>query len=393
MDFYVIIITYDTYLVAYTDPMKRGVIGLRNHLLHFLYKSVLKPIFFRFDPEVVHDRMVNFGSRLGRWSLGRFFTRLAFGYRDPALEQTICGTTFPNPIGLAAGFDKNAQLTDIIPSVGFGFHEVGSITGEPCEGNPRPRLQRLPRSKSLRIYYGLKNDGCQVLATKLLQKRFALPLGINIAKTNSPETCDIEVGVADYIKSYKAFAEIGDYYTINISCPNTYGGQPFTDPSLLRRLLDEIELQQKTKPIFIKLSPDLSKQELDAILKTVEKYRIDGFIISNLTKNRENHRLIETDIPDIGGLSGRVVQNLSDEMISYVYQKTAGKYVIIGLGGIFSAEDAYHKIKLGASLVQLITGMIYEGPQVISEINRGLVTLLHQEGYSSISDVVGSAHR
>jgi dihydroorotate dehydrogenase len=365
----------------------------RNAVIHFLYKGVLKKFFFLQDPETVHDHMVRTGVFLGRHNITRIITRGLFGYQHDALHQTVCGIRFNNPIGLAAGFDKNAQLLDILPSVGFGYEEVGSITGEPCTGNAKPRLWRLKESGSLVVYYGLKNDGAEVLAHRLRRKQFRFPVGISIAKTNCEATCDLHVGVADYVKAYKAFTTIGDYFTINISCPNAFGGQPFTDPVSLEALLSEIDLLPKKKPVFIKFSPDLSKLEVDALLDVVARHKIDGFVISNLTKKRENDQIVDKDIPEKGGMSGKVVQALSDEMISYVYQKTQGKYVIIGVGGIFTAEDAYTKIKNGASLVQLITGMIFEGPQIISDINRGLVKLLQQDGYTNISQAIGAAHR
>ena len=178
----------------------------RAALLAAAYRGLLRPIFFRIDPERIHDRMVASGVQLGKTRLGRALTRAAFSYQHPMLEQDLAGIHFANPIGLAAGFDKNAQLTDILPSVGFGFIEVGSITGEPCAGNPKPRLQRLPRSKSLRVYYGLKNDGCEAITTRLKDKRFAIPVGMSVAKTNNQATCDTDRGIQDYAKAFRHVA-------------------------------------------------------------------------------------------------------------------------------------------------------------------------------------------
>ena len=177
--------------------------------------------------------------------------------------------------------------------------------------------------------------------------------------------------------------------TINISCPNAFGGQPFTDSKRLDALIEKIMSVPKTKPIFLKLSPDLSKQEIDEIINIAIKFKIDGFICANLTKNRNNKNIIDENIPEVGGLSGKVVDSLSDELIRYIYKKTNGEFVIIGVGGVFRAEDAYRKIKAGASLIELITGMIFEGPQVISEINLGLVKLLKADGYKNISEAIG----
>ena len=365
------------------------LIAVRNYIMRAKYKWVLKPIFFKLDPETVHDRTILTGKFLGQHLFLRKITNSFWNYRNPTLEQNIFGINFKNPVGLAAGFDKNADLTNILPSIGFGFMEIGSITGEACLGNPKPRLWRLKKSKSLAVYYGLKNDGCETISKKLQGKKFSTPIGINIAKTNSKETVDDKKAMTDYFKVYQAFINIGDYVIINISCPNAYGGQPFTDKNKLDALLQKIVSIPKTKPIFLKISPDLSKEEIDKIIEVAIKFKIDGFICTNLTKNRDNKNIIDKEVPKLGGLSGKVVKDLSDELIRYIYKKTKGRFVIIGVGGIFSAEDAYKKIKAGASLVELITGMIFEGPQLISEINQGLVRLLKQDGYKNISEAVG----
>lgn len=358
-------------------------------LFRILYQHIFKPIAFKLDPEFVHDGVSWFGSILGKTTIGKKLTRLIFNFSNSSLEQDILGIHFPNPIGLSAGFDKNAELTDILPEVGFGFAEVGSITGEPCQGNPKKRLWRLPKSKSLLVWYGLKNKGAEFIAKQIKNKHFKIPVGISVAKTNCQATVNDEVGIKDYAKAFRLFENIGSYTTVNISCPNAFGGEPFTDPNRLDNLLTELDKISTTKPTFIKLSPDLDREEVDAILSVIDKHRVQGIICSNLTKNRKNSKIIEQDLPAVGGLSGKVVSELSDELISYVYKKTNGKYIIIGSGGVFSAEDAYKKIKLGASLVQILTGMIFEGPQLIGEINRGLVSLLKQDGYKNISEVVG----
>ncbi len=369
--------------------MKDAIIAARNNISRFVYQLLFKPVFFNFDPESVHDRICGFGEFLGKFRVTRLKVRLLFYYSNKKLEQEILGIKFENPIGLAAGFDKNARLTDILPNVGFGFCEVGSITGDPCEGNPKPRLWRLKKSKGLVVWYGLTNEGSVKIAKRLKGKKFNFPLGTNIAKTNSIKTVSDKAGIEDYVKAFSEFTSIGDYFTINISCPNAYGGQPFTEPGRLDKLLSQIDKIPTTKPIFLKLSPDLAKKQLEDILKVVEKHRIDGFICTNLTENRNNKKIVDKGLPEHGGISGKVVEELSNDAISYIYKKTKGKYLIIGLGGVFSAEDAYKKIKAGASLVQLITGMIFVGPQLISDINMGLVSLLQKDGYSNISQAIG----
>jgi dihydroorotate dehydrogenase len=372
----------------------------RNKIIHGLYVHALKPIFFRQDPELVHDRMTSAGIKLGRYSFGRAITSGLFDYQNEMLHQNILGITFKNPIGLSAGFDKNAELTGILPSVGFGFAEVGSITGERCEGNPKPRLWRLPKSESLVVWYGLKNDGCEDISKRLLGKHFDIPIGVSVAMTNCSENLVLENAAADFCKAFKSMEPIGDYITVNVSCPNAQGGQTFTDPHKLDNLFNTLDKIPTKKPVFIKLSPDLSHNELDSILDVARKHKIDGIITTNLTKKRDNLKLAGENIPKVGGISGKAVKDLADDTLAYISKKESSwgasknkngkKFVLIASGGVFTAMDAYKKIRLGASLVQMITGMIYEGPQVISEINRGLVELLKKDGFTNISQAIGA---
>lgn len=341
------------------------------------------------DPEFVHDFVLNFGILLGKFKWTRSIVKKMFAYESSMLEQTLLGIHFKNPIGLSAGFDKNARLLDILPSVGFGFAEIGSITGEPCEGNEQKRLWRLPKSQSLVVNYGLMNDGAEAIASRLKNKQFTFPVGVSVAKTNSPDTVEINAGIADYIKAHRLTLNIGSYTTINISCPNAYGGQPFTDPVSLEKLLSEFGKISTDKPILIKLSPDVAEGQLDSLLEVISHHKIAGIVCTNLTKNRKLSSIKESDIPGVGGMSGKVVEELSNQLLVDVYTKTQGKYILIGSGGVFNAEDAYKKIRLGASLIQLITGMIYEGPQVIGQINRDLVKLLKRDGFKNISEAVG----
>ncbi|OGI88072.1 dihydroorotate dehydrogenase (quinone) [Candidatus Nomurabacteria bacterium RIFCSPLOWO2_01_FULL_33_24] len=373
--------------------MKNFFFAIRNKITKSFYKLIFKKIFFIIDPEVVHDRIIKVGQFLGSNFLTREITKLFFYYSHKNLKQNILGIDFPNPIGLAGGFDKNAQITDILPSIGFGFMEVGSITGAPCEGNSKPRLWRLKKSRGLIVYYGLKNEGSEKLSNKLQKKSFKIPLGINIAKTNNKETVELEAGISDYQKAFKKFTEIGDYFTINISCPNAFGGQPFTNPAYLDVLLTRIDKILTKKPVFLKISPDLTEREIDKIIEISKKHHVNGFICTNLTKRRDNKNIVENNISEKGGISGKVISELSNNLISYIYKKTKRNFVIIGCGGVFTAEDAYIKIKAGASLVQLITGMIFEGPQLISTINQGLVKLLKKDGLNNISEAVGLSHK
>lgn len=401
-------------------------ITFRNFITKSFYRYGIKPLLFHQDPEDTHQRMTFFGKCLGSTVLGRMLLRALFNYRNSMLEQNICGIHFRNPLGLAAGFDKDAQLIEVLPCIGFAYEEAGSITGLPCTGNPRPRLWRLPHSQSLIVYYGLKSKGCDVISTELKNKlknkngkKSTSPLGISVAKTNCKETVSTTAGVEDYYHALKAFVEkgVGDYYTINISCPNSYGGEPFTDPRRLEKLLKKVRALHITQPIFLKLAADLDKKTLDAIFLLGILYHIQGFICTNLSKDRNNPALASDDRKFVqelnkGGMSGKPVRKASTEMIRYLYKKIqiyqqSNQYrsqhhsqyrhlqemILIGCGGIFTAEDAYEKITAGASLLQLITGMIYHGPSVLSEINQGLVKLLKKDGFSNISEAVGSRNR
>lgn len=364
-------------------------IDARNSVISFLYKYFLKPIFFAIDPEVVHDRMIGLGRILGGVSFFRLITKFLFFYSNKLLEQRILGLSFRNPIGLAGGFDKNAELVDILPSVGFGFMEIGSVTGNPCLGNPKPRLWRLKKSKGLIVWYGLKSDGCEEIKKRVGSRKFKIPLGVNVAMTNCKENMDIENAISDYEKSFRILSQVGDYFTVNVSCPNTVGGQPFNEAINMDKLLKILDKIQTKKPVFVKISADTSKSEMDKIIEVAERHRVHGFIISNLTKNRDNKNIIDKNISDKGGISGKPVENLANELIAYTYKKIGNAMIVIGCGGVFTAEDAYKKIRLGASLVQLVTGMIFNGPQVISEINSGLAKLLKRDGFQNISKVVG----
>ncbi len=338
----------------------------------------MKPIAFRFDPEQVHDVFTTVGMTLGSNPITRLITRVLFYYRHPSLKQVIAGVEFENPIGLPAGFDKNALLTGIMPDVGFGFEEIGSVTAEPCEGNPKPRLWRIPEKKSIRVYYGLANRGAEAISKALEFMPQRIPIGVSIAKTNVPGTCDDDVAIADYVATYNAFKHIGDYDTINISCPNTFGGQPFTDPERLEALLSAIDATRGSKPVFLKLSPDLSQEELFAIGDVAKSHRVNGLICSNLTKKHDLGN---------GGLSGGAVKDLSFKQLVTLRERYGDKFVYVACGGIFSAEDAYRALEAGASLIQLISGMIFEGPQVISEINRGIVERMKERGLTHISQI------
>ena len=345
-----------------------------------LYSRIAKPLFFLFDPELMHRIFVRTGVFLGNYQMLKGITRVLFSYQDKMLEQELLGIRFRNPVGLSAGFDKDAELISIMEDVGFGFSEVGSVTALACKGNSGKRLKRVPDKKGIWVNFGLNNAGADEIHKRLRNNRYGIPFGVSIARTNCRETADEETAVKDYVYSARKFREVADFLVLNISCPNAYGGQPFSQGRRFEKLAREISKLKIKKPLFVKLSPDLTKREIDKIILLSKKYGLKGFICTNLTKDKTKKS---------GGYSGKMLEKKSDEVLRYVYQKTKGKFVLIGVGGIFSAEDAYRKIKLGANMVELITGMIYKGPGLIGEINRGLCELLKKDGYKNIGEAVG----
>ena len=362
------------------------------------YKHVAKPLLFRQKPDSVHIRLLKTGKRVQRLKPARALIHGIWAYEnEKTLGQSLHGIRFPGPVGLSAGFDKNFELPPLLKSIGFGFMEGGSLTLHECAGNPRPWFHRLPRSKSLVVHAGLANDGVhriiETLQTYPAETQVNFPLNISIAKTNSPEACSDKAAVADYVGSFIALqqADIGDMYTINISCPNTYGGEPFTTPKRLDHLLQATDELNVTKPVFVKMPTDLPWENFKKLLAVIDAHQIDGVTISNLVKNRDNIKLHDP-LPDTikGGLSGKPTWDVSNQLIKRTYCGYKDRFTIIGVGGIFSAEDAYQKITYGASLVELITGMIFEGPQLIGQINHDLNTLLKRDGFTNIQQAIGT---
>ncbi len=375
-------------------------------IIRFLYKNILKRILFLFDPEFVHDRTTTLGRILGSNRLTRSLTAKLFKFTDPVLIQNIHGIRFENPVGLTAGFDKDANLVDILDCIGFGYMQVGSVTLHPYEGNPGKRLLRLKKSKSILVNYGLKNIGVDKVIERLSKRKSTFPISISIAKTNSAITCQLDEGIADYIGSYKKCLEagVGDFHTFNISCPNSHGGRDynnpgdgenFADPDRLSKLLDAINEiappDEDRKPVFLKLQINRSWDDTRELLEVAKAHGVEGVIIGNLNKDRSDPDLLDT-IPDgqKGGFSGYPNKKLANNLISKTFETYADDFVIVGVGGIFNADDAYEKIRLGASLLQLATGLIYEGPQVVHEINRGLARRIKADGFRHLSDAVGA---
>lgn len=363
------------------------------------YGKIAKPILFRQKPDQVHSQLVLLTKIIQRMPVIKEVPR-AWRYHHDLLHHDVLGITFQNPVGLSAGFDKNAEMVTTMKAVGFGFMTAGSVTAEVCDGNPRPWFHRLPKTQSLVVYAGLPNHGIERIARRIRAYRkgtfIHFPLFLSVAKTNSREAASDEGAIKDYCYSLQLAAsqQLAQVFEINISCPNTYGGEPFTTPERLERLLRAIDALHLKQPVVIKMPIDKTWDEYKKLIDVILRHDIEGVTVGNLLKDRAVADLRDPLSDTVrGNLSGKPTAAISTELIRETYAYAGERLTIIGVGGIFTAEDAYEKIKAGASLVQLITGMIFQGPQVAGEINQGLVALLERDGYQSVRDAVGADHR
>ena len=376
------------------------LIGLRNWFMWAGFQTI-RPLIFLMEPEQAHYSLKRVGVFLGKFWLTRKLTSLLMNYKHDSLNITVDGVDYKNPVGLSAGFDKDGELTKIYPHMGFGLAELGSFTGEICPGNPGKRLFRMIKSKAIVVWYGLNNEGSEKISARLKDEDFGdLRVGINAANSNLTPEFVLKDSIADYLKTMKLFKDVGDYYDVNISCPNTQEGEPFVDKKNLDKLLTAInkEIRPITdKPIYVKLAADMTLDEINIIVDACVEHKMDGVVCTNLAKPQYNTEHRPEEYPTVDGrlpegkgvMSGLPLQRISTNVIRHVYRRTKGKLTIIGVGGIFSAKDAYEKICSGASLLHMITTMIFDGPQNINEINRGLVKLLKKDGFDSIEQAVG----
>lgn len=362
-----------------------------------LYRYVAKPVLFKLPPDNVHNGMIDFSKGLQKPVALRALISSVFAYKnEAALAQTIHGITFHNPIGVSAGFDKNIELLPTLRSIGCGLMEGGTITNIASDGNARPWFHRLPKTQAIVVHAGLPNHGINVILRRLTSMpasiRGDFPLNISVAPSNVDSINTDKKMIADCIAGIKKIkhAKVASMITINLSCPNTAGGEPFTNPKTLETFLDQLDQVAVSVPVFLKMPNQLPWRRFDSLLSVAAKHAVAGITIANLVKNRSLITIAD-DLPDTtpGGISGRPTFNPSNDLIAQTYKKYGERFTIIGVGGVFSAEDAYTKIKLGASLVELVTGMIFEGPGLIGQINKGLVRLIEKDGYSSISEAVG----
>ncbi|WP_428737697.1 quinone-dependent dihydroorotate dehydrogenase [Sulfurimonas sp.] len=345
--------------------------------------NLFKPYLFKFQPENAHH-IAEFVLRLPNISQLPFNSFLESHFiNDPILNQELFGRTFLNPVGLGAGFDKNATMIRGIQTLGFGYTEIGTVTPKPQEGNPKPRMFRHVEEQTIQNAMGFNNDGAFKVVQRLKERYpFSTPIGINIGKNKiTPES----EAINDYTHLIKAFDGLGDYFVINISSPNTPGLRDLQNEAFISELFNEAKALTDM-PILLKIAPDMSEEDAVALTKLAVEKGADGIIATNTTID---YSLVKNP-KDIGGLSGAVLKEKSFKIFEAIAKELYGKTTLISVGGIDSAEEAYKRIKAGASLVQVYSAMIFGGPDLIMNINKGLLELLKADGYSNITEAIGA---
>jgi len=360
-----------------------------------LYRSLFRPLLFRLPPETAHElalHSVSFSAGLTKLVFAKRCRQSLFG------ETRHFGLTFPNPVGLAAGFDKDGIALQALSALGFGFIEAGTVTYHPQSGNERPRLFRLPEDKALINRAGFNNSGAAAFAKRLSKNRPDCVLGVSIGKS---KVAPLENAVDDYLKSFQLVYPVADYIDINVSSPNTPRLRELQQADQLETLLGALQkandelckqnARHQPIPLLVKLSPDLNEQELETIVDVAQRTGVAGIIATNTTIRRDRLRTPAKRIQEFGegGLSGAPLRCQSTRVIATLYRLTRGSIPLVGVGGIFNAEDAWEKICAGASLVQLYTGFIYEGPGIACRINAGLFEILKRERFASLDEAVG----
>ncbi len=372
------------------------------------YLQYLRPLIFnrlKLDPEWLHGYAMGILNWLGQPKSARSgiqsWARQQFGYGDPRLEQRVWGLSFPNPLGLAAGFDKDGEAALAWPLFGFGYAELGTVTRHAQPGNPPPRLFRLVEDEAALNRMGFNNQGSEALAARLAPNwddhRPSIPIGINLGKS---KITPLEEAAEDYRTSFCALKPYGDYFVVNVSSPNTPGLRTLQAADQLAPILAALQAENDgQKPLLVKIAPDLDWPAIDEVIDVAQNYNLAGIIATNTTLSRQGLKtqvLPQTGRPiteEAGGISGAPLRQRSTEVIHYIYQRTGGQLPIVGVGGIFTAEDAWDKLTAGATLLQTYTGWIYEGPWMVQRMMAGLVAKLEEHQLDSISDAVGLNHR
>lgn len=355
------------------------------------YDSIIRPILFRLSPETAHEFGIN-ALRIGLASkAAQNFAAKRFAASESFGELSRFNLTFKNPLGIAAGFDKNGLVVNQLAALGFGFVEVGTVTFNSQKGNEKPRLFRLEKDKALINRLGFNNEGAEKIVERLKQTNPNCILGVNIGKNKDVPN---EAAIENYLASFDLAFEVADYIAVNVSSPNTPNLRELQKAENLEELLRELQKRnrevsknQNLKPLLVKIAPDLSESEIEAIVGVALQLNLAGIIATNTTVKREN---LKTKINESGGLSGRPLREKSNKVISKIYRYSKGKLSIVGVGGIFSAQDAFEKIASGACLIQAYTGFVYQGLTFARDVNSGLAEILKEKGFKKLDEAVGS---
>lgn len=371
-----------------------------------IYKSGIRPLLFQglnIDPEQAHHQSLQFLGWLDRYgdrpplSFLRQQIKRTYCFEHPSLEQTHWGIKFANPMGIAAGFDKDGVAAHAWENFGFGFAELGTVTFHAQPGNPQPRMFRLPLDEAALNRMGFNNLGAAALAKRLEQgaatRPIAIPIGINLGKS---KITALEDAAADYLESFRLLKDLGDYFVVNVSSPNTPGLRSLQSTEQLEPILSALQQENShQKPLFVKIAPDLEWEAIAAVVALAQTHQLSGVIATNTTIRRDHLKtqvIATTGNPvaeEAGGISGAPLRGRSTEVIRFIYQQTGGTLPIIGVGGIFTAEDAWEKITAGASLIQVYTGWIYEGPGMVQRVLKGLVQKMEAQGLQNIREAIG----
>ena len=342
-----------------------------------IYTTIIKPFLFSQDPEKVHHKVFNMVKTLSKIPGFSAINRSVFKLNNKQLEREVFGLKFPNPVGLAAGFDKDAILFNELADFGFGFIEIGTLTPKGQPGNAKPRLFRLPEDNALINRMGFNNQGVEAAVERLKNKKSDIIIGGNIGKNTTTESSKTD---EDYIQVFEALFDYVDYFVVNVSCPNVGNLTRLQEKEPLMQLMQKISLINKKKsspkPLLLKIAPDLSEQELDDVIDIIKTLKLDGVVAANTSVNRDGLKTKEETLNEIGwpgGLSGKPLTERSTKVIQYLYKQLGDDYPIIGVGGIHSEKDALEKINAGARLIQVYTGFIYEGPGLIKRINKAII--------------------
>ena len=361
-----------------------------------LYPDLLRPLLFRMEAEHAHGAALGAGRLAGASAAGRAMLRGLYAYAHPVLRTEVAGLTFPNPVGLPAGFDKNGVAAQALAAIGFGMLDLGSVSLLPSSGNPRrPRLFRLPADNGIMVFCGVPNDGAVVVAERLAGLRLPLPLGISLVETNTGVPASVDAVIAELVAAARATRGVSDYRVLNLNCPNSGGGfSHFDNPAHLYALLAAMREVEGDGRVFLRITPPRDPALIDALLDAIDAFPfVKGIGFYTFPADLATH--LKTPALERarmrGSFSGPANRQASEEAVRQWYARIdRARLALIGVGGIFSAADAYRSIRLGASLVQVYTALIYRGPGVVREIKRGLAQLLLRDGFASVAEAVGA---